>query len=154
MCVILSIINIPLYLVYASAAQSGEGVNILSMNSVVDGYTLGNIGSVRKVCSNTHIPGDAGPKLFPGLSSIVVDPEAVKFFPPSVMKMRCPLKDDYFFQLSEFAFMNKIDYEFDYFTSANSRCEIVNEKNAGILQQTMEEGEETETLSDEQRSGG
>jgi hypothetical protein len=49
MCVILSIINIPLYMVYANASQLAP-VNIFNMNDVVDGYCMGNIGSVRSVC--------------------------------------------------------------------------------------------------------
>ena len=115
MCVILSIINLPLYMVYANAAQHGS-VNILSMNSVVDGFCLGNIGSVRKVCSNTHIPLDSGTKR--GYSKIEVDVKGAKKGPPKVMELRCPLLDDYFFELTDFGFMYKIDYEFDYFTSA------------------------------------
>ena len=49
MCVILSIINIPLFMVYANAANLAP-VNIFHMNDIVDGYCLGNIGSIRQVC--------------------------------------------------------------------------------------------------------
>ena len=60
MCVILSIINFPLYIVYANAANLAP-VNIFKMSDVIDGYCMGNIGSVRQVCQNNHIPWDAGP---------------------------------------------------------------------------------------------
>ena len=46
MCVILSVINLPLYMIYAQAGGLAP-VNIANMNELVDGYCLGNIGSVR-----------------------------------------------------------------------------------------------------------
>jgi hypothetical protein len=49
MCLILSIINMPLYIVYANAANLSP-VNIFNMNEVIDAYCLGNIGSTRQVC--------------------------------------------------------------------------------------------------------
>jgi hypothetical protein len=49
MCVILSIINIPLYTVYANASNLAP-VNIFNMNNLIDAYCLGNIGSIRRVC--------------------------------------------------------------------------------------------------------
>ena len=55
------------------------------------------------------------------------------------MDLRCPLLDDYFFELADFGFMYKIDYEFDYFSSAQERCILVNEKNTDILEQEMGE---------------
>ena len=100
------------------------------MNSIVDGYCLGNIGSVRKVCSNTHIPLESGPNR--GYTPIEVDVAGVKKGPPKVMELRCPLLDDYFFELTDFGFTFKIDYEYDYFTSASQRCELVNEENEAI----------------------
>ena len=122
MCVILSIINMPLFMVYQNAGQSGS-INILSMNSVVEGFCLGNIGSIRKVCVNSHIPYDAGTKLFPSLTPIKIDVAGIKKGPPMIMELKCPLLDDYFFELSDFGFMYKIDYEFDSFSSASGRCE-------------------------------
>lgn len=34
------------------------------------------------------------------------------------MNFRCPLLDDYFFEVAHFGFTQKIDYEYDSFTSA------------------------------------
>jgi hypothetical protein len=49
MCVILSIINIPLFAIYANAAHLAP-VNIFNIGEIIQGYCLGNIGSVRNVC--------------------------------------------------------------------------------------------------------
>jgi hypothetical protein len=46
MCVILSVINMPLYMIYAHAGNLAP-VNVSNMNEVIDGYCLGNIGTVR-----------------------------------------------------------------------------------------------------------
>ena len=64
MCVALSIINFPLYMIYASAANE-HSVSIFNMNSVINAYCLGNIGSIREVCDNSHIRFDIGQKLYP-----------------------------------------------------------------------------------------
>ena len=45
------------------------------------------------------------------------------------MTLRCPLVDDYISELEEFGFLYKIDYDYDYFTSAKTRCEEVNKLN-------------------------
>ena len=49
MCVILSIINIPLYVVYANAANLAP-VNIFNIGEIIQGYCMGNIGQARHVC--------------------------------------------------------------------------------------------------------
>lgn len=48
------------------------------------------------------------------------------------MNFKCPLLDDYFFELSMFGFLYKIDYEHDSFTSASKRCATINEVNKDI----------------------
>ena len=128
MCVILSIINIPLFMIYAGAGNISS-VSLFRIEQVIDAYTLGNIGSTREVCSNTHIPFDAGPKLFPELTPIEIDVAGIIRGPPKVMTLRCPLVDDYIAELEQFGFLYKIDYDYDYFTSAKTRCEEVNEPN-------------------------
>jgi hypothetical protein len=49
MCVILSIINIPLFMIYAGAGNI-DSVSLFSIEQVIDAYCLGNIGSTREVC--------------------------------------------------------------------------------------------------------
>jgi hypothetical protein len=42
----------------------------------------------------------------------------IKKGPSTVMTLRCPLVDDYIAELEIFGFLYKIDYDYDYFTSA------------------------------------
>ena len=66
--------------------------------------------------------------------------------PPKVMNLRCPLLDDYIFEMAHFGFVYKIDYENKGFTSASAKCEAINEVNDAISEQP-----ETESMADDAR---
>ena len=62
------------------------------------------------------------------------------------MEFSCPLEDDYIFELSNFAFLQKIDYEHDYYTRARHFCEKINAENQeeGDVEEIEEEFLESE----------
>ena len=45
------------------------------------------------------------------------------------MEFSCPLEDDYIFELTHFAFIQKISYEHDSFSRAEIYCEEINSEN-------------------------
>ena len=48
MCLILSIINLPLFMMYSSTAK--DAANFFNMNSLFEHFSLGNIGRKENVC--------------------------------------------------------------------------------------------------------
>ena len=62
------------------------------------------------------------------MSAISVDVAGSPEGDPEPLKYKCPIEDDYIFELSHFGFVYKIDYEYDDFTKTDLRCEVINEK--------------------------
>jgi hypothetical protein len=124
MCTILSIINMPLYLMYSTAANSR--VNFLNVNSVFQHFSLGYIGTTIQICQTSHIPYEAGKSLYPNFGEIATNVGNIPRYPPKKMHYKCPLEDGYFKSLDNFGFLYKIDMDFKTYSSGDSRCQKIN----------------------------
>ena len=71
MCLFLSILNAPLYMMYSTAADGT--VNLFNINSIFQHFSLGYIGTTKQICQTSHIPILAVKGLYPGKGPIEVD---------------------------------------------------------------------------------
>lgn len=58
MCIMLVIVNIPLFMMYSSI--EGNEVNFFNTNSLFEHFSLGNIGSDRRICQASYLDQNDG----------------------------------------------------------------------------------------------
>jgi hypothetical protein len=73
MCLALSLINVPLFMMYSSAADGT--VNIVNVGSVFTHFSLGYIGTTVQMCQTSHIPIEAVDFKYPFMGPIKYNKE-------------------------------------------------------------------------------
>ena len=121
MCSILTILNIPLFMLY-SAPSNRRGVNFFNLNSLFTHFHLGNIGRNEYVCQVSNLEHDAALKEFDFLSPIEVNAEGTLSSKPQKMHFKCFTEEEYIHKVIEWGFMYKLDIALEDFTKGRGKC--------------------------------
>lgn len=127
MFLILTIINLPVYMIFSRAKKNSE-VNIFDIQSVTDNFCLGNIDYFKPLCISSHVNYDKAKELYPNLSPLKTKTFLDLGESKNILQYKCNNEGDYIFEIKTFGFVQLIDYEYDGFTNATERCEIINGK--------------------------
>ena len=112
MCLVLSIVNLPLLLMYSSTAK--DHASFFNMNSLFEHFSLGNIGRKENICQWSSLHWDDGKSRYPYLNDTVTinregvhTPEGGK--PVQKLKFQCDQEHEYITLMQGFGFLYKLD---------------------------------------------
>jgi hypothetical protein len=121
MCSLLTILNVPLFLLYSAPADR-RGVNFFNVNSMFTHFHLGNMGRAERVCQVSNL--EHGPSLekFDFLSPVEVNSEGTIASSAQKMHFKCFTEEEYLHKVIDWGFLYKLDLELEGFTRARDKC--------------------------------
>lgn len=120
LCVLLTIVNFPLLFMFSSNA--GSKVNPMSLNSLFEHFSLGNVGYNDATCRVSHIHYNRSLELHPDLGPIDVNAKKVPLSEPLAMDFKCSHEDEYIFNIAAWGFLMKLDLSNETFSDAVPKC--------------------------------
>jgi hypothetical protein len=123
MCILLVIVNIPLFLMYSSTA--GEDANFFNTESLFKHFSIGNIGSDKDVCQVSYLNHDKGKEMFPYLTDIKLNDEFLPSGPPAIMNFKCHEPNAYIYKIETWGFLYKLDIPLGKFSSGMDTCHLI-----------------------------
>ena len=121
MCICLTILNIPLFLLYSSPANRLD-VNFFNVNSMFTHFHLGNIGRNEYICQTSNLDHDASVERYEFLTPIDIDRKETMIQPPLEMKFKCAAENEYIYKIIDWGFLFKLNLELESFSHAATSC--------------------------------
>ena len=125
LCILLSIVNIPLFTMYSSTA--GDAFNFFNLNSMFEHLSLGNIGLDKKVCQVSYLDMDYKTEKYSEMSEIDINAKRIPVGQPISMNFKCDDPQAYIYKIEAWGFLYKLDIALGKFSSGKTQCEAIDE---------------------------
>jgi len=107
MFIVLSILNIPLFMIFASFGDNSFMYELFTLN--FNKLTLGTLGLKENHCTTTHVSLDEAREYYPNLKTPLYNTKEIGTHSKAKMNLACGKKYGYINQLTNFGFLYKLD---------------------------------------------